>query len=66
MNFTIPRENTCSSRTARRRVQEVAAAQNWISGGEGAQLLEKEITTLSVESRRQLLQKAGITVNVQP
>jgi hypothetical protein len=35
-----------------------------VSGGEGEHLLEREVTTLSIESRKQLLEKVGITLTI--
>ena len=63
MKITQPRAAVCSQRTTRRRVQDVGQYRDVISGGEGNQLLEREVTTLGVESRRQL-EKAGITLTI--
>ena len=38
--------------------------RNTVSGGEGEHLLEREVSTLGVESRKQLLEKAGITLTI--
>ena len=64
MKVTQPRAAACSPRTTCRRVRDVGQYRSAASGGEGEHLLEREVTTLSVESRKQLLEKAGITLTI--
>ena len=64
MKVAQPRAPACSPRTTRRRVRDVGKYRSAVSGGEGEYLLEREVTTLSVESRTQLLEKAGITLTI--
>ena len=62
---TTPREGT-SSRTVRRRVQELARVREVVSGGRSEDILEKEVKHLSVAQRTELLSKAGIKTHIPP
>ena len=63
MKVTTPQGGT-SSRTLRRRVQEVGRIREAISGGRPEQLLQKEMYHLSAAQRADLLAKAGMKVEI--
>ena len=63
MKVTAPRDGN-SSRTLRRRVQEVDTVREIVSGGQPEQLLQIEIHHLSPTQRRELLIKAGVKIEI--
>jgi hypothetical protein len=63
MKVTTPRDGT-SSRTLRRRVEEVGRVREVVSDGNPQQLLQKEFHHLPVGERKDLLTTAGIKIEI--
>ena len=67
MHVTNGRNPTTSSctRTVKQRCRELDAIQSIISGGEPSALMQEELRMLSDEERNDLLEKSGISTQIE-
>ena len=55
-----------STRTVRRRLQDVLKVKELIAGRDSAPILKRELLALSKDDRNQLLRDSGMTIDIPP